>query len=214
MNMNGMNVGNGAGGPMPQMNNGTNGATPRTGNDQEPQVDYKIRLHTYIYDYFLKHEQYDCARQLLKSSLTLNTRNNHSPARRPNGIDDNSMETDSKDDIDPKRPHDLPLPELNDANDNTSFLLEWFSLFWDMFFAHRKLKPASAQALQYMQHTQVSAAALVYIILGLTTFGLIASITDASRAAIPVFATTRDDARESWLPKYAHSGEWDANEPE
>ena len=156
MNMNGMSVGNGTAGGMPPMNNGTNGATPRAGNGQEPQTEYKIRLNTFIYDYFLKIEQYDCARQLLNSSLTLTTRNNRSPGRRPNGINDSSMEADSKEDIDSKRPQDLPAPDIGDMNENTSFLLEWFSLFQDMFLAQRKDKLASAQALHYMQHTQVS----------------------------------------------------------
>lgn len=154
MNMNGLNVGNGAAG-MPMMTNGTNGMTPRTGSDQDRELDYRTRLNTYIYDYLLKQEQYECARQLLNSTgLTVSTSTKPS---RPNGVDDGSTDTDSKDDADSKRPHDLPLPENVDLNDNNSFLLEWFSLFWDMFFAARKdSKKTSAQAMQYVNHTQVS----------------------------------------------------------
>ncbi|MCJ1323222.1 hypothetical protein MMC15_008576 [Xylographa vitiligo] len=155
MNMNGLNVGNGATGGMPMMSNGTNGVASRTGSDQDRELDYKSRLNTYIYDYLLKQESYDCARALLKSGLTVQTTTKPSPGRRPNGIDEGSIDADSKDDIESQRPHDLPLPEFVDGTDSNSFLLEWFSLFWDMFFAARKdSKKTSHQAMQYVQHTQ------------------------------------------------------------
>ncbi|MCJ1287256.1 hypothetical protein MMC26_006604 [Xylographa opegraphella] len=154
MNMNGLNVGNGATVGMPMMSNGTNGVTSRTGNDQDRELEYKTRLNTYIYDYLLKQESYDCARALLKSGLAVQIINKPSPGRRPNGTDEGSIDADSKDDIESQRPHDLPLPEIAHGTDN-SFLLEWFSVFWDIFFAARKdSKKTSHQAYQYVQHTQ------------------------------------------------------------
>ncbi|MCJ1388741.1 hypothetical protein MMC18_001590 [Xylographa bjoerkii] len=155
MNMNGLIVGNGATGGMPMMSNGTNGVASRTGSDQDRELDYKSRLNTYIYDYLLKQESYECARALLKSGLTVQTTNKPSPGRRPNGVDEGSLDADSKDDIESQRPHDLPLPEFGDGTDSNSFLLEWFSLFWDMFFAAKKdSKKTSVQAMQYVHHTQ------------------------------------------------------------
>ncbi|KAL9040986.1 MAG: hypothetical protein Q9214_004273, partial [Letrouitia sp. 1 TL-2023] len=139
------------GGGMPIMNNGANGATPRPGNDED-DPDYETRLNTYIYDYFLKSGQYECARSILNGGLSVKT----VPKRRDgdvNGADD--MHTDSKDDLDSKRPHDLPLADLPPDPQGNSFLLEWFGLFWDVFFAHqRKMPPATAQAMQYVAHTQ------------------------------------------------------------
>lgn len=146
LNMNGMTVPNGVGGGIPPMSNGANGAL-RPGGDQDHPLDYKQRLNTYIYDYLLQNEMYECARLFLNSPLQ--------PKTRSNGSD---HDTDSKDDIDTKRPHNLPLPDIPDpadANENSSFLLNWFSLFWDIFFAQRKGKGATPQALQYVHHSQV-----------------------------------------------------------
>jgi len=155
MNMNHMNMNgaNGVGGGMPMMQNGTNGAS-RTGSEQSGELDYKTRMNTYIYDYFIKQEQYDCAKLLLESGLNVLTTNKPSPGHRTNGIDEGDH--DSKDDIDSKRPHGLPYPDIGDTSDESSFLLEWFSLFWDMFWAASKKKVASVPAMQYVQHNQVS----------------------------------------------------------
>ncbi|KAI4165909.1 MAG: hypothetical protein LQ342_000340 [Letrouitia transgressa] len=139
------------GGGMPIMNNGANGATPRPGNEED-DPDYETRLNTYIYDYFLKHEQYDCARSILNSGLSVKTVSKRRDGD-VNGAGD--MHTDSKDDLDSKRPPDLPLADLPPDPQGGSFLLEWFGLFWDVFFAHqRKMPPATAQAMQYVAHTQ------------------------------------------------------------
>ena len=148
--MNGINPG----GPM-AMTNGANGAAPR--NAGEPEPDMKTKLNTHIYDYLLKNEQWDVARALLKSSMALTTTKSGAP-RRPNGMDDSSME-DSKDDLDSKKPADLPLPDQvgSSANDN-SFLLDWFSVFWDIFLAPRNRaqgKPSNPFAMQFMEQTRV-----------------------------------------------------------
>jgi len=154
MNHINMNGANGVGGGMPMMQNGTNGAS-RAGSDQSGEHDYKTRMNTYIYDYFIKQEQYDCAKILLDSPLNvLTTSNKPNPGHRTNGIDEGDH--DSKDDIDLKRPHGLPYPDIGDSSDDSSFLLEWFSLFWDMFLAAGKKKGASGPAMQYVQHNQVS----------------------------------------------------------
>ncbi|KAL8760059.1 MAG: hypothetical protein Q9199_000293 [Rusavskia elegans] len=142
---------NGAGGGMPMMNNGANGATPRLGNEEE-EPDYEARLNTYIYDYFVKNQRYDCAKAMLKGDMPLRT----VPKRRDGDVNGaGNMHTDSKDDLESKIPDDLPLAGVPTDPQGASFLLEWFGLFWDVFFAHqRKAPPASAQAMQYVARTQ------------------------------------------------------------
>ena len=158
MNVNGMMPGmNGANGGMPMMNHGANGAGGSRTSDQEREDEYGRRLNTYIYEYFIHHEQWDCAEVLLKSGLTVTTKDKASPSRRRDVNGDSSMEMDSKDNLDTKRVmRNLPAPDVPASYNNSPFLFEWFSLFWDMFFAQRKDGKASAQAMQYVQHTQVS----------------------------------------------------------
>ena len=166
MNMNGINGVNGVGGGMPVMNHATNGIASRSGTDQDRDNDYEAKMNTYIYDYFLKHQQYECARALLSSELKVNyVHSKSSPGRNRdmNGVDENAMDADSKDGINSKKPEDLPNPDIVGLNPNTSFLLEWFSLFWDMFLAQRKAPQASMQAMQYVQHTQVGWKPSTYI---------------------------------------------------
>ena len=153
INMAGMNGGNGVMAGVPMMNNGMNGATPRPGGEQD-DINYQARLHTYIYDYFIKSEQFECARALCNSGVTFfpRLRQNNDV----NGADDNAMHTDAKDDPESKRPDDLPPPSIQSEGQGTSFLLEWFGLFWDVFHAQRKDRKASQHASQYIQHTQVS----------------------------------------------------------
>lgn len=152
MAMNGGNMPNGVPGNMAAMNNAANAGTPRTQPDSDTS-EYKAKLNTYIYDYLLKNEQYDCARLLLNSSLNVLTK----PAGAKKRNDD-SMDTDSKDDIDLKKLGDLPLPDrILDANTENSFLLDWFTLFWEIFFAPRVQKPSKVNpvAVQYTNHIRV-----------------------------------------------------------
>ncbi|KAL8662261.1 MAG: hypothetical protein Q9202_004866 [Teloschistes flavicans] len=140
---------NGAGGGMPMMNSGANGATPRPGNEEDPQ-NYELHLNTYIYDYFLKNNRYDCAKAMLNDGMAVTTVNKH----RSDDVNGN-MHSDSKDDRDSKIPEELPLPDVPTESQGASFLLEWFGLFWDVFFAHqRKTTLASADAMQYVTRTQ------------------------------------------------------------
>ena len=131
------------------MMNGANGATPRAGSDQE-ENEMEARLNSYIYDFFLKYENYECARALLNSNAPMEP----AAVRRRediNGTDDN-MHIDSKDDPDSKRPDDLP--PVFPGQENT-FLLDWFSCFWDFYFARKNNHKASQNAIHYLQHTQV-----------------------------------------------------------
>lgn len=162
INMAGMHAANGALGSMPLMNNGSNGGMSRADADPDgPQAyDIKVKLNTYIYDYFLKNDLYECARAIIQSQLPLLLETTKpSPGRRRdgemNGVDDSAMDTDSKDDLDSKRPDDLPLPKVPSDVPANSFLLDWFQLFSDIFVAQRKGKNATPQAVQYVQNTQV-----------------------------------------------------------
>ena len=143
-------------GSMPMMNNIANGATPRLGGEQDDE-DIEGRLNAYIYDYLLRKEHFDCARAVINGGLHM------SPALRSrdndvNGTDDNAMQTDTKVEVDSKRPDDLPPPSIAGGSSDPQaqpFLLEWFGLFWDVFHAQRRKPTANAQALHYVQHTQV-----------------------------------------------------------
>ena len=152
MNMGGFNAGNGALGNMPMPNHGPNGVGGRMPDDHE-DTNYEAKLNAYIYNYFLVKGKWDLARSLKDSGVEFEPRLINDNA---NGAND-SMQTDSKDGIDVKRPDDLPdLHQLSDGQGG-SFLESWFALFWDIFSAQRKSHRASANAMQYVQQTQVSA---------------------------------------------------------
>ncbi|KAF4629675.1 hypothetical protein G7Y89_g8470 [Cudoniella acicularis] len=154
VNMGGMNaMGGPVGGGMPMMNNGPAGGArqPMPVNDNQ-----RSQLNTYIYEYFLRNGMYDCARSLLNSDQPMNVLK-ESPGRRrddngSNGTDEGG-DGDSKDDIDSKRPDDLPLPNLPKECPESCFLYEWWCLFWDMFNAQRG-KGEGRAVMQYVNHTQ------------------------------------------------------------
>ena len=150
INMAAINGANGSVANMPLMNNGANGTTPRPGGEIE-EMDYDARLNAYIYDYLIRSGQFDTARALYESKAQMN------PALKGTDGDANGSDEDSKDDAGPKRPAGLPAPNTSTGSEGQGgpFLLEWFSLFWDVFHAQRKRPSASAQAMQYVQHTQV-----------------------------------------------------------
>lgn len=163
VNMAGMNQMGGPVGGMPTMNNG---AGPRVQQPQSgpPGSDYsRSQLNTYIYEYFLRNEMYDCARSLIQSEQPINLAKN-SPGRGgengSNGAGDDSGDRDSKDDLDLKRPNDLPAPNLPSDAPESCFLYEWWCLFWDMFNAQRG-KDQRNNVIQYVNHTQVSRSGLV-----------------------------------------------------
>lgn len=172
MNNVGMAAMNAVGAPvggMPIMNNGVPGG-PRVNNHQDDATS-KTQLNTYIYDYFLKNELYDCARALLQSGASLKL-NKSSPGLRrdvdvngnplSNGVDDNAMDADVKDEADAKRPDDLPAANVPSDLPQNSLLHDWWCVFWDMFTAQRKkTKPGEAgPAVHYLHYTQVRSALL------------------------------------------------------
>ncbi|KAI9694982.1 MAG: hypothetical protein M1822_000599 [Bathelium mastoideum] len=106
------------------------------------------QLNTYIYDYFLKNGHFDLARLVNNTLDTTNPDVKPSPRRDVNGIHD-GMDDDSKDKVH-KIPEDLPRPKLPQTNDN-SFLLDWWSQFWDVFSAQRNRIKGPAQV--YLQHS-------------------------------------------------------------
>jgi len=160
LNMAGMSAMGGpvGGGGMAMMNNGIPG-NPRPASVNDNQQ--RSQLNTYIYEYFLRNEMYDCARAIINSDQPINVHKN-SPGRRrdmngnlvDNGVSPEVTDGDSKDDIDSKRPDDLPAPNLPKECPESCFLYEWWCLFWDMFNAQRG-KGESRNVMQYVTHTQV-----------------------------------------------------------
>ncbi|KAI1331675.1 hypothetical protein F5Y16DRAFT_422160 [Xylariaceae sp. FL0255] len=138
------------GGPMPMMAN--NALVAGQGQRAPVPENNRANLNTYIYDYFIREGMYECARALLNSEQALNVHKN-SPRRDENGVGDDPMDTDSKDDVDQKRPSDLPAPNVPDGGDQC-FLYEWFCLFWDMLSAQRNKGGVSPNVSQYVAHTQ------------------------------------------------------------
>lgn len=176
VNMANMNpMGGGPVGPaMPMMNNGAvaGPSAPRP-QQQQPQQQQQQQqqaitetnrhlLNTYIYEYFLRNEMYDCARSLLSSDQHIklqdgpNSRRDENGNLLGNGVGD-SMDVDSKEGVDAKRPEDLPQPMIANLSVDQPFLFEWFCLFWDMFNA-QKGKSGNGQVNSYMNHTQVCVA--------------------------------------------------------
>ncbi|KAG2419818.1 hypothetical protein HFD88_004614 [Aspergillus terreus] len=160
MNVAGMNPG--AGGPVgavPMINNGS--TAPRNDSNVNNLPDGMINyLNTYIYDYFLKRGYHDSARALIKDeSIKISTEPpiKTSPGHRRdgdmNGVDGDAMMTDGKDGEPVKIPDDLPRPSLPSESPQSSFLLDWFSLFWEFFWAQRR-KGNNNDVKQYLQHTQ------------------------------------------------------------
>ncbi|KAF4970009.1 hypothetical protein FZEAL_10128 [Fusarium zealandicum] len=154
------------GAPMPMMNNGAvnpqaaaaaaaaAASRQHQGNDGQRSV-----LNTYIYEYFIRMGMYDCARSLLSSDQPVSVLKDGANRRRDengnviNGVGDDPMDTDSKDEIDVKLPDDLPPPKLPMPASDTSFLYEWFSVFWDIYYAQRA-KSGNNTINQYVAHTQ------------------------------------------------------------
>ena len=174
MNMPGMNPAAGGpvgGGMIMMMNNGNPSNAANSSSSSSSHSELKRRLDTYIYDYFLKNGHHEHARALYRDdSIKLNThpQTKSSPSRRRdaemNGIDENAMDTDSKDDIN-KIPDDLPKPMVPD-NAQCGFLYDWFGLFFDIWCASRNKKPDdSGAAAQYLQQTQVGLPS--YIVLAI-----------------------------------------------
>ncbi|KAJ9162053.1 Transcriptional regulator of filamentous growth FLO8 [Coniochaeta hoffmannii] len=156
-------MGGPVGGP-PMMNNGAVGG-PQQGGAQrqglQAHQDNRLLLNTYIYEYFLKYGMFDCARALLNSDAQIKVQKDSPGGRRDengnllgNGLGDDHMDTDSKEDMDQKRPDDLPAPQIPMPLPESCFLYEWFCLFWDMLNA-QKGKGQNGAVSQYVQNAQL-----------------------------------------------------------
>ena len=165
----------GGGGAMPMMANNAGGMPINPQQQQQQQqvqqqqqqqralavdeTQQRARLNTYIYEYFIMNEMYECARALIKSNQPINLMKDSPGQQRDangnpvDGAGPDDME-DSKEGIDMKRPDDLPAPNLPRESSQSCFLFEWWSLFWDMFNAQRG-KSESANAQRYANYTQV-----------------------------------------------------------
>jgi len=145
------------GAPVPMMHNGAMNpqAAPGAPGPRSQQVNDSQRgvLNTYIYEYFIRYGMFDCARSLLSSDQQVNVLKDGKGSNSMNGAGDEHMDTDSKDDIDSKIPDDLPQPKLPMPASDSSFLYEWFCLFWDIYNAQRA-KSGNPNVNQYVTHTQ------------------------------------------------------------
>jgi hypothetical protein len=150
------------GAPVPMMNNATinpQAAAAAAAARQQQVESQRGVLNTYIYEYFIRYGMYDCARSLLSSDQQVNVYKDGAGRRRDengnvmNGVGDDPMDTDGKDDLDGKLPDDLPPPKLPMPTSDTSFLYEWFCLFWDIYNAQR-VKGGNGTVNQYVSHTQ------------------------------------------------------------
>ena len=134
---------------------------------QDPNKDPRIKLNTFIYDYFLKIRQPDLASEMLKKNndlgiMTKNRTKTSPSGRDVNGIND-AMDSEPKDDI-AKRIETMPLADLGTEQlPHESFLQDWFGTFWDVWWA---TKPGggpngtNTAALQYLS-TNVSTKSIL-----------------------------------------------------
>lgn len=164
--------------PMAMMNNGGAVAPPAVPRPQQQPINEgnKHLLNTYIYEYFLRNEMYDCARALLASDPQIKVQDGPNTRRDENGnivANGESMDVDSKDGIDSKGSAEgLPQPSIPNPSMDNPFLYEWFCLFWDMFNA-QKGKSANNQVQQYINFNQASRASFFfYPCLRLVSHGL------------------------------------------
>ena len=149
MNMAGMNPGTPAMGGMPTMSDGTNGMQLRQPDGSE-EINYESRLNSYIYGYFMERQMWEPARALKNSGAGFEP-----PLQADGEMNGADEKPDTKDGIAFKRPDDLPRnPEAKDGN-SRSFLLGWFELFWDVFWAQKKNPLATPMTANYVQLTQV-----------------------------------------------------------
>lgn len=162
INMGGMNGASAPMGAMPMLNHATNGATPaRADSDEQESPDYGPRLNAYIYDYFLGHDMYDCARAMLKSRV---------PMEPAPGNSENQMNGIKEDSGDSKKPTDLPAANVS-GSQSGAFLLDWFALFWDIFQAQRSRgqpQGRESNASRYIEHNTVSAVQPTHFVCKLT----------------------------------------------
>ncbi|KAL5585684.1 hypothetical protein FOVSG1_013376 [Fusarium oxysporum f. sp. vasinfectum] len=143
---------------VPMMNNS---AVAPQAAPRQLQVNDKNRtlLNTYIYECFLRYGMFACACAILNTDKVKVQK--HGPGSRHgenknllgNGLCDDPMDTDSKENMESKRRENLPTLNVPTLSPDSSFLYEWFCLFWDMFNAP-KSKDESGQVNQCVNDTQ------------------------------------------------------------
>ncbi|KAK3713352.1 hypothetical protein LTR37_008544 [Vermiconidia calcicola] len=133
----------GGGTVAPQMNAGT----PSGSANPMSQEHMLNKLNTAIYDYLLRIQLYDVAKQFNKHmSHSIEYRDpkqspNQRGGQQANGVDD-TMEIDNNDKGLLEKPDDLPLPK--NLGGDGPFLHDWWCQFWEMFQAHRSKRPTAA----------------------------------------------------------------------
>jgi hypothetical protein len=133
-------------------NGGPIDGTPIMGNMPHPNkrqtTDPREQLNTYIYDYFLRNDNFVAAKAMIDSDLkiTVGPAQKFSPKTRSNGVGS----------MDDQPPTEMPSPLLpqNQIADN-SFLLDWWVQFWDIYQATRNRGGSPGKGHQYIQHTRV-----------------------------------------------------------
>jgi hypothetical protein len=108
------------------MNNAAGGPVGAPPMNADQSNEMKMELNTYIYDHLMQSKQYDLARDF-RANNPVKTR----PRGKPNGVGPD----DSKDG--PRRPDDLPDANVLPFQGNGSFLMEWWTMFWDLFASAR-----------------------------------------------------------------------------
>ena len=161
MNAIGMNAAVGPGGPVSGGMGMNSGSPANQALNPNPEQHIKMQLNTYIYEYFIRLGHYEIARALrdeAKFEIRTKPGVKQSPGRRKdgdvNGIDTDAMDMEMKSDV----PDDLLPPALGDPNiASNGFLFEWFSIFSDLYGAHRRTGNANPAAQQYLLQQHVSA---------------------------------------------------------
>lgn len=128
----------------PQMSVGTPGSSGASLTQDETIK----RLNTAIYDYLLRNELYDIAKQFhVKMPIEIKADTKQSPNQRggqqANGVDDSMDEI--KDPAIMNRPDGLPLP----SGVSGPFLQDWWCQFWEVWASHRN-KSNSPNARSYV----------------------------------------------------------------
>lgn len=103
----------------------------------------KMDLNTCIYDHLLQMRQYDLAREFRKQNPQVKVK----PKNKANGLSD----------TDPKRPDDLPDADVIPLRGDSSFLNDWWAMFWDLFYTARRpgLNGTSSTQTQYLQQQRM-----------------------------------------------------------
>ena len=134
------------------------GMPPSMKGDMGPMGGAQIKdprddLPTYIYDFFLKSGKLDLASTILKSDLGVKVkpRGKTSPGS-VNGVDDGM---DAKENMRKMPDADLPATQLLP---DSSFLQEWWTVFWDIWAVGKGQMKQNPMASQYVNQRQVSAA--------------------------------------------------------